>query len=105
VDEEAALKILVIYNQVHLPPKDGLELFLAVLNHPLFSNRKEFVCWQQLARAYAQLDYEHNVAFRLFSSTGLIYETMAVDAQSWADKTKSLRAEIDEKRFDVSACK
>jgi hypothetical protein len=62
-------------------------------------------CWRQLARAYAQIDYEHQVPFRIFSWDDLAYEVMLMQGATWAEQTKSLRTGIDEKRFDVSACK
>jgi hypothetical protein len=104
--ESDALTILALYNDFHLPPKEGLDLFLEVTNRPpTWSNDSDVLCWRQLARAYAQLDYEHSVPFRNFSTGDLASATATLHDKKWADQTKSLRAEIDEKRFDVSACK
>jgi hypothetical protein len=99
------LTILALYNNFHLPAKEGLGLFLDVTkpSHWPGSDRA-FVCWLQLARAYAQIDYSNGAPFRISAPNDVLPAVMNPTA-SWATQTALSRAGIDEKRFDVSACK
>jgi len=105
-----AVAILALYNEFNLPQKQGLDLFLASTERPVILTPerglfKFYECWRQLARAYAQTDYEQHMPFRNLTTGDLTDATNQSHTMAWADQTKSLRAGIDEKRFDVSACK
>jgi hypothetical protein len=97
------LEILLIYNEAHLLKQSGLQTFLEVTNPSHWPGTEPIgLCWLQLARAYAQMDYEKNVPFRLYTlAEGPFVIGGSHDQSPW-DLTEQ---DIDTARFDVSACK
>jgi hypothetical protein len=99
------LNILALTNNLHLPAKEAVDLFLDLAKPAHWpGSRHPMVCWLQLMRAYVQIDYANNVPFRILPPANLQFDIPGAST-SWAENTQELRAGIDEKRFDVSACK
>ena len=69
----ALLNILVVYNnlRLELSSGEGLDLLLNLteVSHWPGSARVP-TCWLQIARAYAEMDYEHDLPFEIISAFG-----------------------------------
>ncbi len=91
--------IPILYNETGLPQSEGLEKFLEVTDPDYWPGTDNLmVCWLQLVRAHAQIDFEQGVPFRVFP---LFTSGMPLPLENYfADLAK----EIGTTRFDVSAC-
>jgi len=99
------LNVLAMTNNLRLPAKEAVDLFLDLAKPTHWpGSGRPMNCWLQLMRAYVQIDYASNVAFRILPPDSLQLDFPGMPA-SWAARTQEFRAGIDEKRFDVSACK
>lgn len=96
-DVELLMTIPVMHNAAGLPRQDGLDIFLEVTDPTHWpSTDKATVCWLQVTRAYARIDYEQGVPFRINS----FWAGFVTDEDELSEMTKG----IDTSRFDVSAC-
>lgn len=87
--------LLAIYNRLRLPQQEGLEKYLEVTQPSHWPGTENLtLCWLQLSRAQAQLDYEQQQPFQLYP----------INSVNLVPDLTVLTRDIDTSRFDVSAC-